>query len=79
MDTELNAAGGRRRKKPGTISALRFGIKWPNDIVVSAEGGPYRKICGILTEMRLEEMEIRDIVIGIGLKCQSDGVSGGDP
>jgi BirA family biotin operon repressor/biotin-[acetyl-CoA-carboxylase] ligase len=46
---------------------LRFGIKWPNDIVVSAEGGPYRKICGILTEMRLEEMEIRDIVIGIGL------------
>ena len=46
---------------------LRFGIKWPNDIVVSAQGGPYRKICGILTEMRLEEMEIRDIVIGIGL------------
>ena len=46
---------------------LRFGIKWPNDIVVSAGGGPYRKICGILTEMRLEEMEIRDIVIGIGL------------
>ena len=46
---------------------LRFGIKWPNDIVVSAQGGPYRKICGILTEMRLEEMEIRDIVSGIGL------------
>ena len=46
---------------------LHFGIKWPNDIVVSAKGGPYRKICGILTEMRLEEMEIRDIVIGIGL------------
>ena len=46
---------------------LHFGIKWPNDIVVSAKGGPYRKICGILTEMRMEEMEIRDIVIGIGL------------
>ena len=46
---------------------LHFGIKWPNDIVVSADGGPYRKICGILTEMRMEEKEIRDIVIGIGI------------
>ena len=45
----------------------RFGIKWPNDIVVSAGGGPYHKICGILTEMRLEEKEIRDIVIGTGI------------
>ena len=44
-----------------------FGIKWPNDIVVSAHGGSYRKICGILTEMRMEEKEIRDIVIGTGL------------
>ena len=46
---------------------LHFGIKWPNDIVVSTDGGPYRKICGILTEMRMEEKEIRDIVIGVGL------------
>ena len=44
-----------------------FGIKWPNDIVVSARGGDYHKICGILTEMRMEEKEIRDIVIGIGI------------
>lgn len=44
-----------------------FGIKWPNDIVVSARGGSCHKICGILTEMRMEEKEIRDIVIGTGL------------
>ena len=44
-----------------------FGIKWPNDIVVSARGENYHKICGILTEMRMEEKEIRDIVIGIGI------------
>ena len=63
-----NAAGGPAQEEAREPDdALRFGIKWPNDIVVSAEGGPYRKICGILTEMRLEEMEIRDIVIGIGL------------
>ena len=46
---------------------VRFGIKWPNDIVVSTDGETYRKICGILTEMRLEESQIRDIVIGTGL------------
>ena len=51
----------------GSGEACRFAIKWPNDIVVSAQGGNWRKICGILTEMRLEEKEIRDIVIGTGL------------
>ena len=45
----------------------KFAIKWPNDIVVSAREGSWRKICGILTEMRLEEKEIRDIVIGTGV------------
>lgn len=45
----------------------RFGIKWPNDIVVSVDGGPYRKLCGILTEMRMEDREISAITIGIGL------------
>ena len=52
---------------PENCPPVRFGIKWPNDIVVSAYGGPYKKICGILTEMRLEEKEIRDIVIGTGI------------
>jgi BirA family biotin operon repressor/biotin-[acetyl-CoA-carboxylase] ligase len=51
---------------------VQFGIKWPNDIVVSRAGGSCRKICGILTEMRLEEKDIRDIVIGIGLNVNQD-------
>ena len=46
---------------------VRFGIKWPNDIVVSVDGGSYRKVCGILTEMRMEDSEISAITIGIGL------------
>lgn len=37
-------------------------IKWPNDVVVSR-----KKICGILTEMRLDGMKIRDVVIGVGI------------
>lgn len=55
---ELQAAPGVK---------CEFGIKWPNDIVASRDGGPYKKLCGILTEMRMEETEIRDIVIGTGL------------
>ncbi len=37
-------------------------IKWPNDIVLNK-----RKICGILTEMTMEEFRIRDIIIGVGI------------
>lgn len=51
----------------GGDASCRFGIKWPNDIVVSVNGDPYKKLCGILTEMRMEDTEIRDIVIGDGL------------
>ncbi len=42
-------------------------IKWPNDILMQDSNGQYRKICGILTEMRMEDAEIRDIVIGTGI------------
>lgn len=37
-------------------------IKWPNDIVV--EG---KKVCGILTELRLEGTAIHHVVIGVGI------------
>ena len=47
-----------------------FGIKWPNDIVVSARGGSCHKICGILTEMRMEEKEIRDTAGSLALALE---------
>ncbi len=37
-------------------------IKWPNDVVVNG-----RKICGILTEMSSEGMDIKYAVVGIGI------------
>ena len=37
-------------------------IKWPNDLVLSG-----KKICGILTEMILEEEYIQYVVVGIGI------------
>ena len=37
-------------------------IKWPNDVVVS-----HKKICGILTEMRVRDGKIDYAVIGVGI------------
>lgn len=37
-------------------------IKWPNDVVVSR-----KKICGILTEMSMEDGKIRYVVTGAGI------------
>ena len=45
-------------------------IKWPNDVVVSR-----KKICGILTEMRLDGEKIRDVVIGVGLNVNQEEIS----
>lgn len=44
-------------------AAARVGIRWPNDVVeVTAEGGPGRKLCGVL-------IEARDglLLVGIGI------------
>lgn len=53
---------------------IRFGIKWPNDLVASVDGGPYKKLAGILTEMRLEDAEIKDVTIGIGMNLNMEAV-----
>lgn len=58
----------------GKDKRVQFGIKWPNDLVVSVEEGPFKKFVGILTEMRLEEREIRDVTIGIGLNLNQESV-----
>lgn len=43
-------------------SSLPTGIKWPNDIVVNG-----RKVCGILSEMKLVGSQIAYCVIGVGI------------
>lgn len=49
------------------ISGVQSQIKWPNDLVANG-----RKICGILTEMGLEESRISYIVPGIGINCNNE-------
>lgn len=40
----------------------RVQIKWPNDLILSG-----KKVCGILTEMHLREMEIDHVIVGVGI------------
>lgn len=37
-------------------------IKWPNDVVVNG-----RKVCGILTEMDMQDGRIGDVIVGVGI------------
>ena len=43
-------------------------IKWPNDLVLNK-----KKICGILTEMGTEFMEIKYVVMGTGINVNQEG------
>ena len=47
---------------------VEVSIKWPNDVLVSA------KICGILTEMGLENGKIREVIIGIGINVNLEEI-----
>ena len=47
----------------GEIFALEARIKWPNDVLVGR-----RKIAGVLGEVKGSEPEVREMVIGMGIK-----------
>lgn len=49
------------------VCGIKGGIKWPNDIVVQG-----KKLCGILTEMSAELMQVNYVVVGIGINVNND-------
>jgi len=44
------------------VGGIQPRIKWPNDIVLNG-----KKLCGILTEMSVEQDEINYVIVGIGI------------
>lgn len=48
------------------VTDLFAGIKWPNDIVLNK-----KKVCGILTEMNVEQDYIQYVVIGVGINVNN--------
>lgn len=51
-------------------AGVEVSIKWPNDVVVS-----HKKICGILTEMELDQDQIQEVVIGIGINVNLEEIA----
>lgn len=49
------------------VTGLQTQIKWPNDIVYKG-----RKVCGILTEMTIEEDHINYVVVGVGINVNTE-------
>jgi len=47
-------------------------IKWPNDVIVPEDDG-YRKLAGVLTEMRGEADRVAWAVVGCGINVNVDG------
>jgi len=48
------------------VAGIQGNIKWPNDIVVNK-----KKICGILTEMSMNQTEIEYVIIGVGINVNT--------
>ena len=46
---------------------LHVGVKWPNDVLI---GG--RKVCGILTELDVQEQNLCYAIVGIGINVNVD-------
>ena len=47
------------------------GIKWPNDILIHG-----KKVCGILTELKVENARIGHVIIGVGINVKDQEFEG---
>jgi len=54
-------------KSLNTLLKIKAGIKWPNDVYVNS-----RKICGVLTDVSLDQKRVKWVVVGIGLNVNTD-------
>ncbi|HJX31054.1 MAG TPA: biotin--[acetyl-CoA-carboxylase] ligase [Thermodesulfobacteriota bacterium] len=54
-------------KSLNSLFKIKAGIKWPNDVYVNN-----RKICGVLTDVSLDQKRVKWVVVGIGLNVNAD-------
>ena len=64
--TEPIALAYAAAKAIDKVTGVNVQIKWPNDLVLSG-----KKICGILTEMQMRDMEIEYVVVGVGINVNT--------
>lgn len=66
--TQLTVAAATSLCRAITLqTALKPDIKWPNDLLIRG-----RKIAGILTEMRAELDQVREVLLGIGINVNQE-------
>lgn len=61
----LKRESARCRAEKNGESCEALGIKWPNDILING-----KKVCGILTELKLDRGQIGYVVIGVGINVK---------
>jgi BirA family transcriptional regulator, biotin operon repressor / biotin---[acetyl-CoA-carboxylase] ligase len=49
------------------VAGVRTALKWPNDLIVMAQDGGWRKVGGMLSEIGAQGQRLDFIVVGIGL------------
>ncbi|MBQ7933173.1 MAG: biotin--[Lachnospiraceae bacterium] len=54
-----------------SMTGLECGIKWPNDILVQG-----RKVCGILTELKMDGSHTECLIIGVGINVKEQEFPG---
>lgn len=53
-----------------TLGFMDVQIKWPNDLILNG-----KKICGILTEMKLEGTDVEHVIVGVGINVNAEKFS----
>lgn len=51
-------------------AGVRATLKWPNDVMIEGDGGPPRKLAGILAEGALAGPRLSAVVLGIGVNLR---------
>lgn len=51
----------------GSFCKKKIQIKWPNDVLISG-----KKICGILSELKIKDSFVDHVIMGIGINLNSD-------
>lgn len=51
------------------VAGFRPGLKWPNDLVVEADGGT-RKLAGLLAESVVDRGRVAGVVVGMGMNVR---------
>lgn len=66
-------AGLAAAKAIQTVTGLKVALKWPNDLVLGGETGPWRKVGGILLSATFSNGQLAVAILGTGINVNIPG------